>query len=130
MMAVREVARKHKFMLLILMQPLDDDPPKIEIEIDPNMHLVRILDKLCMKTKKPALVYEYTETELAFNVRVGLEKHRATGEGRNKKTGKKECYCFRSFLIMADNISKVYEAAVKRKLNLEFLVERADVLST
>ena len=27
---------------------------------------------------------------------------------------------------MADNISKVYEAAVKRKLNVEFLIERAD----
>ena len=27
MMAVRELARKRKFMLLILMQLLDDDPP-------------------------------------------------------------------------------------------------------
>ena len=56
-----------------------------KIEVDPNMHPIRILDKLCMKTKKPAQVYAYTETELGFNVRVGLEKHRATGEGRNKK---------------------------------------------
>ena len=56
-----------------------------KIQADPNMHPVRILDKLCMKSKKPAQVYAYTETELGFNVRVGLEKHRATGEGRNLK---------------------------------------------
>ena len=33
------------------------------IEIDLNMHPVRILDQLCMKTKKAAPVCEYTEKD-------------------------------------------------------------------
>ena len=60
------------------------------IEIDLNMHPVRILDQLCMKTKKATPVYEYTEKELGFNVKVKLEKHKAMVEGRNKKNEKKK----------------------------------------
>ena len=34
MMAVHELARKHKFMLLILMQLLDNDPPALPLSKD------------------------------------------------------------------------------------------------